>query len=81
MLNLKLIIDKTPIMVLSVYRSPSRNKFLTVLFNIINKEKYTSGYLIITGDMNINIIGNNEYLDKLSEYGFVSYINVYENPD
>jgi len=81
-IKLKLIIDKTPLIIVCIYRSPSsdNNEFLTTLVEIIDKEKSASDYLIITGDMNINIVENNmvdnEYLDKLSEYGFVSYINV-----
>lgn len=63
--------------------SPSSdiNEFLPILDNILKDEINNKGYQIIIGDMNINIVGpsfsNNEYLDKISEYGYESFINVF----
>jgi exonuclease III len=63
--------NKTPISLYCIYRSPSNDihKFLTILNDILSTEKNLSGFTVILGDININIIGidksDNEYLDIL----------------
>lgn len=55
-----------------MYRSPSfcNNTFLACLNKILNNDRSFYDCTLIIGDMNINIIDNenvnNEYLDKLS---------------
>ncbi|KAF0711370.1 otoferlin-like [Aphis craccivora] len=64
--------NKIPITLFCMYRSPSNDihKFLTILNDILSTEKNESGFTVILGDININIIGidnsDNEYLDMLS---------------
>lgn len=54
--------------ILCMYRSPSgdRNEFLTTLNSIFTTLKNFNGKIIIIGDINLNIVGNdcvdNEYL-------------------
>jgi hypothetical protein len=82
-MKLSFVINNTPFSILCVYRSPSSdiNEFLLILDNILKDEVNNKGYQIIIVDMNINIVGpsftNNEYLDKISEYGYESFINVF----
>lgn len=84
-LKLKLIIDNTNIIILCTYVSSSsdNHKFFSTLVEIDNVKIVSDCFIIIDG-MNINVVGiklvDNEYLDKLSEYGFVSFINVYSRP-
>lgn len=65
------------------YRSPSsdKNKFLTIINSILSNDECINGHVIIIGDMNLNSIGSdcdeNEYLDTMSEKGFMSLINVF----
>jgi len=84
---IKLIINNivVPLNLICIYRSPSDiiNEFLTRLEAILMSDKdiVDSTMTILLGDININIIGNdnveNNYLDLLSSNGFSSLINVY----
>jgi len=51
------------------------------LLKVIDDSKLISAIMVLTGDMNINVIGiqenNNKYLNLISESQFVSFINVY----
>lgn len=75
--------NKIPITLFCMYRSPSNDihKFLTILNDILSTEKNESGFTVILGDININIIGvdnsDNEYLDMLSMFNYKSFINIY----
>jgi len=68
-----------------IYRSPSGviNEFLTRLEAILMSDKYVvdKTLTILLGDININIIGNNNvennYLDLLSSNGISSLTNVF----
>lgn len=74
--------DNTPILCIYIWSSSNNHEFFSMLVKI-GKVKNVSGCLIIIDDMNINIVGiklvDNEYLDKLSEYSFVSCINAYRD--
>jgi len=84
---IKLIINNivVPLNLICIYRSPSGiiNEFLTRLEAILMSDKdiVDNTMTILLGDININIIGNdnveNNYLDLLSSNGFSSLINVY----
>jgi len=82
-LKLNFRVNNTEFKILCVYRSPTGdiNEFSATFDNILKAESNVNGYVMITGDLNINIVGtkaiNNEYLDMLSGYGFRSIINVY----
>lgn len=83
----KLVINNyvVPLNLLCIYRSPTGviNEFLTRLEAILlsDKDIVDKNMTILLGDININIIGNNnvenDYLDLLSSNGFISLINVY----
>lgn len=81
----KLYISNTdvPINLLCVYRSPLTDNdiFIETIKELINEIKNNNALTVITGDMNINIVGvqenNNKYLNLLSEGGFISFINVF----
>lgn len=81
-IKLKLPVNDIQINILCVYRSPSGDidSFLSSFDSILTADRKLSGYYMIIGDLNINIVGtkliNNDYLDMLSEYGFRSFINV-----
>jgi len=53
----------TPINILCVYRSPSTDvrSFIETLNKVIKEYEYEykSGYTVLIGDMNINIVGDN----------------------
>lgn len=72
-----------PIILLCIYRSPSTdiNVFNNTVNKVIKENKIKDYYTVLIGDMNINIVGdnelNNDYLNLLSEKGFASFINVY----
>jgi len=82
-IKLKLSVNDIQFNILCVYRSPSGDidLFLSSFDSILTADRKLSGYYMIIGDLNINIVGtkqiNNDYLDMLSEYGFRSFINVY----
>lgn len=82
-MKLSFVINNTPLNIMYIYRSPSNdiNEFLIILDNILKVEINNKGYQIIIGDKNIDIVcpkfTNNEYLDKISEYGYESFINVF----
>ena len=81
----KLYINNTkmPINLICVYRSPGldSDNFINSLRNVMNGLQFNNEIILITGDMNINIIGgsenSNKYLNMLSESAFISFINVY----
>jgi len=85
---MKLVINNyvVPLNLLCIYRSPTGviNEFLTHLEAILlsDKDIVDKNITILLGDININIIGNNnvenDYLDLLSSNGFISLINVHE---
>jgi len=73
----------TPVILLYIYMSPSTdiNVFNDTVNKVIIENKNNVYYtVLIIGDMNINIIGdnalNNDYLNLLSENGFASFINL-----
>jgi len=82
-LKVVLKISHISLCILCIYRSPSgdRNEFSTNLNSTFTTFKNFNGKMIIIGDINLNIVGNecvdNEYLDTLSENGFKSFINVF----
>lgn len=80
-LKLSLCTNNIPLVLYCVYRSPASNTndFIETLRNIFDNEISDKGYSFLIGDMNINIMGNNnnDYLDMLAEHGFKSYINIY----
>lgn len=81
-LKLNFRVNNNQLNILCVYRSPSGdiNEFLTTFDNILKAESKVNGYVMIIGDLNINIVGtksiNNEYFDMLSGYGFKSFIKM-----
>jgi len=51
---------------------------LNALLKVIDDSKINNAITVLTGDMNINLKENNNgYLNLLSEYQYVSFINVY----
>jgi len=72
-----------PIILLYIYRSPSTdiNVFNNTVNKVITENKNTGYYTVLIGDMNINIVGdndlNNDYLNLLLENVFASFINLY----
>jgi exonuclease III len=78
---IKLISTNLKIIVLAVYRSPSRNfdKFLVKLDNILNTLHNNKSEFIICGDVNINYLENcntRQQLDTLlSTYNLIGTVN------
>lgn len=72
-----------PISLICIYRSPGTDSdnFITSLGKVIDGLNTNIELTVITGDMNVNIIGiheyNNKYLNMLSESVFIFFINVY----
>jgi exonuclease III len=78
---IKLISTNIKIIVLAVYRSPSRNsdKFLQKLDNILNTLHNNKSEFIICGDMNINYLQNCDRKQQLnmllSTYNLIGMVN------
>lgn len=72
-----------PINLIFVYRSPGidSDNFINSLKKNIDGLKTNNDLTVITGDMNVYIIGvhenNNKYLNMLSESAFIYFINIY----
>lgn len=74
--------DNRKIILTAVYRPPSTDPFdfINNLYNYLQSLKTdNTNYQILTGDINIDILKNNdctnEYLNTLSEFGYISMIN------
>lgn len=82
-LKVLLTLNNLSISILCIYRSPAsdRHTFFTSLNDIILKENDENGFVVIIGDINLNIVGvdvtDHEYLDMFSKNGFRSFINVF----
>lgn len=84
-INLEIKINKYKINILAIYRSPSTSEydFVDNLSELLNTYNFNSfDHFFIIGDINIDINGNRgnldyagEYLNLLSEKGFISLIN------
>lgn len=79
-LNLSLCIDNQSMYIYYIYRSSAgnTNDFIAHLRNILDNENTDIG-CCITGDINLDIIGNtnHDYLDILAEHGFKSFVNIF----
>lgn len=81
-IKLNIIADKN-IEISAIYRSPSMNtyEFNIHLRNYIEQNCNGGDYNFIVGDLNIDILQHNEYISEylniLSEFGYVSTINEY----
>lgn len=84
-LELDLILERKRIKITAIYRSPqccpkTFNKDLSDYIGKIN----THDYHVIIGDININLLANNEIVDEykniLSFYGYKSYVNNVTRP-
>jgi len=75
--------DNSTYCVISVYRSPNGNanifleQLQVILYNITTENKNIN--IIFCGDINIDLLNNNRlannYLDLMTSYGFISYVN------
>lgn len=85
-LELEVESDNKKIIITSIYRSPSSclQEFNINFYNYLSTVAHCESH-IITGDMNIDLLSNNEYVEEyknnLAYFGYTSYINAVTRPD